>query len=672
VGSDGDPSITIEIDYDLTLATLTGSGGSGVWPDIIIAGDVLNLRGDVLIDNNSQYGSSRGDVVIEEGVEVNAKTLTILSGGTVSIGGGDNDIIYHNAGDPYSKWKTPALTGDINNDLVAGTLNAERFRLSDPTGQAAIDAFLAVQPTTPSLEARRIFIDTAVVNINGIIKSGQDDFHVTLDSSVRTQIENLRNSGTSEITRLNTNNDDFQIYYDPTGNGGNGKVIVTELRPSGGFIDITGQVMNTRNGKIIVYGGHPDIDIINQMGFSAADAPELVLQRIDATTRGDGQLIIKDTAKPEFGGLPHTTIYTVGDDGVVARSVNGTSTDLAGKTDTYNPQAGYRYGWTLAQANRTELIEEWTEGDWLGIDAFVPDSRAPDKTDVTSFPGVLLPDSNYFYLDASKDGDTYTYNSVAINDFGPERKRTGYDSWSTWYGSNYTWFQYTTITETSTYHTHTIEADRPIGIEFIGHDVGSILVNAGNSNVVVDGKIDNAYGDTTIITTGTLRTTSGGVQGEIGGRTIDISAAAGIGIDLDPVRVNLSDADGVTGQRLDAAASAGSVHLRETFGDMVVGQITAGGSRDVVLTSHSDLLRASGAAQGDGRQDHADRGRRRYRQRGIAHLHRHRHPRPGRAEGLCRGGRRACLRGGGRPAPVRDHRRGRRHGPGTGGQSARR
>ncbi|MEP1930012.1 MAG: hypothetical protein ABJJ37_01885, partial [Roseibium sp.] len=431
--SGGDPTILIENDFDVVGAGLNGTG-TGVWPDIIIEGDVLNLRGDILIDNNSQYGSSIGDIVIN--AEVNGKSLVILSGGTVSIGGGDEEIIYHNAGDPYSKWKTSVLTGDINNDLVAGTLDAERI------DQVAIDAFLDVEPSGVSLEARKIFIDTSVININGTIKSGEDTYSVTLDSSVKSQIEALRDSGTSTVTLLNTNNNDFQIYYDPTGNNGNGKVIVTDLVVSGGYVDITGKVANTRNGKIIVNGGYPDIDIVNEMGFADGTQPEIVLQDLDATTRGDGELILKDQIiQPNGSTVLKATIYTVGEDGVtVNRSVdgvntvlgsrneivNGVSTAMDGSHDVYNPQAGYRYGWTIAQANRTELIEEWTEGDWLGIDAFVPDRRQPDYVDSTDFPGELLPDSNYFYLDTSLDGDAYKNSEVEVVGYDSGRQRTGY------------------------------------------------------------------------------------------------------------------------------------------------------------------------------------------------------------------------------------------------------
>ncbi|MDP2084687.1 MAG: hypothetical protein Q8K20_05785, partial [Gemmobacter sp.] len=588
--NDGRPEITIRNDFNIVLAALNGGIlTTPVWPDIFVRGNVLNLGGNILFDNNSAYGGSTGDFIST--AEINGQTVTIRTGGTAIIAPPAADgTIVHVAGEPYSQWKTAALTGSGATD--AGMLNAERF------GQAAIDAFLAVQPTTPSIYARRVIIDSEFVNVNGIIQSGKQDYHVTLGNSVRDQIVALRNAGVTRITALTTDNPDFQIFYDPTGNNGQGRVIVTELRPAGGYVDITGHVMNTRNGKIIVHGGYPDIRITNAMVFATGGQPELVVHRMDASQRGEGLLIIKDKAKDPVGApgaqVPHTVIYTVGDNGVVSRSVNGVSGTLAGRTDTYTPQAGYRYGWTLAQATRTTLVEEWRESDWLGIDAFAPDSRSPDKVSSVSFPGVLLPDSNYFYLDAARVGDTYTFSSQSVENNKNGPNRTGYKTWSSWYGTNHTWFQYTTITDTTTFVTHTIKADRPIGIEFIGYATGRVTINGGAANVVVDQAIQNPTGHTAISTTGTIRTTTGAINGVIGGRTISITAGGDIGSELDPVRVDLSNIL-TTANRLDATSSGGAIHLREVFGTMTVGTITAGGGRDVSLSSHSGILRASGA-----------------------------------------------------------------------------
>jgi len=587
--SGGVPEINITIDYDALGAVLNDGDpntNTAVWPDLFIEGPVLNLRGDITLDNNSGYGSSTGSVIIN--AEVNGLEVRTLSNGTTILDTGATQD--HLAGEPYAKWKTSDLTGDDYVNRTAGMENAEEV------DQTAIDDFLAVTPTEASITGDRIYIESQYLNINGIIQSGEEDFHVTLDDTTRAKIDEHRQSGSSTTILLPTTNPDFQIYFDPTANAGLGAVLVTPLRPGGGYVDITARVMNTRNGEIIVYGGYPEIEITNSMVFAGGYTPEIIVQELDATTRGTGELIIKDLAKPDTNGVPYTTIYKVNDDGVVEISDNGGGFVGQGsdKEFTYTPEAGYRYGWMLAQGTREVLVEEWTEGDWLGIDAFAPDSRAPDRTDSTKTEGELVPDSNYFYLDTAKDGDAYTYDSVEVvgNVNGPNR--TGYDHWSTWYGTNYSWFQYTTVTDSVEYVTHTIEADRPVGITFIGHDAGSIVVNAGASDITVDGPLRNAYGHTQLNTTGVITTNTGGaISGEIGGRTIGLSARA-IGSAFEDVHVNLSDIEGVTGQRIDATASDGIVSLYETVGDLTLGMISAAnGGYDAVITSAGSILAAS-------------------------------------------------------------------------------
>jgi hypothetical protein len=560
-----------------------------VWPDITISGPVINQSGNVQIVNNAAYPSATGDIILN--AEVTGRDVRVVAGGSFVVNGA---LDHHIAGDPYLQWRTPELTGGPENATTQGTLNAER------NGQTAITNWLN-QQTGIALKARNLYIDAQFVNINGVVRVGDADYTITLGADAKAQIEAIRASGSTQITRIASDNEDFEVFYDPTGNGGLGRVIVAELRPSGGLVDIKGNVMSTGRGKLVVYGGYPKIEIVNQMTFSDAAAPELVLNRLDASQRGTGQIIIRDLAKvsglldAQNKPIPFTTIWTVGDNGVVTKSVNGTPTTLTGLTDTYNPLTGYRYGWTLAQETRTQLVEEYTEADWLGIDAFAPDSTAPDRTYNTTFPGKLIPDSNYFYVDAGKVTDDYTFNSVKLTNWSSGRLQTGYETWSSWYGTNYTWFQYTTITDSSTYFTHTIRADRPIGIEFTGYSAGSVLVQAGNMDVVIQGPIQNDKGSTTISTTGTIRTVGGALPGVIGGRTIVLTGGLGIGTELDPVRVNLSDS-ATSGLRLDAATTNGAIWLVEATGNLTVGTITAGSGRDVNLLAPGSILRAAGSS----------------------------------------------------------------------------
>ena len=117
----------------------------------------------------------------------------------------------------------------------------------------------------------------------------------------------------SGIQKLNTSSSDFQIYYDGSANEGKGAVIVTELNTDGGYVDISGKIYNTLNGKIMVNAGRPHITIENEMTYSAETAPTIVIQKLDASTLAPGKLIIKDESR-KANGDAYTNVNTANTD----------------------------------------------------------------------------------------------------------------------------------------------------------------------------------------------------------------------------------------------------------------------------------------------------------------------------------------------------------------------
>ncbi|MCP4887379.1 MAG: hypothetical protein GY904_12290, partial [Planctomycetaceae bacterium] len=610
--SGGIPSIAVENTKDVTKKA---DGETLVdippWPDITINGPVLNLRGDLDIINRP-VSFARGDIVIN--AEVNAKNPRIISGGSIFIDLAGDDTAYHVGGDPYSKWLSPDLTSNgLGNAAIDGGTNID--------ADDDITDFLEVEPDfTPGgfLEGSRVTVRAEYINVNGIIQSGKADYHLTLDAAVAKQINRIREEGGQAVTNLQTSNDDFLVQYDRIRN----QVVVQELSPSGGYVDLEGHIMNTRNGKIIVSSGYPDIDIINNMTFASGQDVELVIKRIDASTRGTGKLIIKDKAKGMTSGfietfvwdedlqdfvsnqvpatVPYTTIYTVQPDGTVNVSENGVAIPgSSSRSFVYEPKDGFRYGWAVGQSTVEEIIREYTLSDWLGIDAFVPDNHAPDKTDVTPLGDPrLIENSNYFFQGDPGPGELerYTFDSFTSTDYSRE-ERTGYESESTWYGTNHYWYQYTKVQGQTTTASHTIESDRDIDINFIGHAEGSININAGTADVIVEGGIENASGDTTILTGGSISTTSSSdasATGSIGGRLVTLSAGGTLGSEGRPLRTDLSNSQ--TPTRLDATTTNGEIYIQEVNGDLAIGRITAGSGQNVTLTTNQSIRRASTGA----------------------------------------------------------------------------
>ena len=110
------------------------------------------------------------------------------------------------------------------------------------------------------------------------------------------------------------------------------------------------------------------------------------------------------------------------------------------------------------------------------------------------------------------------------------------------------------------YH-HSIRADYDISIEFTGSAQGKVDVKS-NGNVIIDGAIKNASGDTTIESEKAIYYKT---SEPIISRNITLKAKAGIGINL-PVLIDLQ------GGALKASTTNGNIHVKEVAGPLTVEQ----------------------------------------------------------------------------------------------------
>jgi hypothetical protein len=137
--------------------------------------------------------------------------------------------------------------------------------------------------------------------------------------------------------------------------------------------------------------------------------------------------------------------------------------------------------------------------------------------------------------------------------------------------------------------TMSVRADHAIGIDFSGSEDGSVSIRS-NAPVVLDGKITNPDGATTITTTvGSVTATDAGA---IVTKTLEIQAASAIGAAPRPLAVALADA---APEWISARAGAGGIFLAVGSGARlrsVVAGAAATGWGDVVIA-------AEGALEGD-------------------------------------------------------------------------
>ena len=108
---------------------------------------------------------------------------------------------------------------------------------------------------------------------------------------------------------------------------------------------------NTGNGKIRVLSGYGQINVVNTTSYGVQ------VDRLDASQRGAGKLVILDTAKSlglDSNGkiIPTSTIY----------NQNG-----AVGSYTYNPSDTLRYGWAVSWGTRPIDKHHEESSNWIGL-----------------------------------------------------------------------------------------------------------------------------------------------------------------------------------------------------------------------------------------------------------------------------------------------------------------
>ena len=374
------------------------------------------------------------------------------------------------------------------------------------------------------------------------IQSGKDAYTLTLGDAVTQEIDRIKNGYTtffglwyhpprSGVIRLTSvSNDDFRVDFDTSTN----RIIVEDVRIDGGYVDITGKVMNTGNGQIRVLGAYGNVQITNNTAY------DLEVNRVDLSNRGEGTLIIRDKARGT-DAAPLVTIYRQTAAGLTVQSGSNAPTAVSA-VSTYQPQAGSRYAWTVGQETATRTTTTYRTSSWLGIDDLAADPGTVYGTPVTEAitQPKLMDAGPYFYSDASNALPRYTYTVNPAKTYSDVESVTASWTTTTWYGT--TTYYTTKVRETqqlNTY-THTIEADRPISIQFMGQDEGSVSIRSTQSNVRIGGAIINPTGTTSITSdTGTIA----GVRGDafVNGRRINLTANKGIGSTTSPLLVDVAD-----------------------------------------------------------------------------------------------------------------------------------
>ena len=235
---------------------------------------------------------------------------------------------------------------------------------------------------------------------------------------------------------------------------------------------------------------------------------------------------------------------------------------------------------------------------WFGIDSLARDPKDSYRTSIriADLDGDDVPDliplvnGEYVLNDPSLLADyDYDYNQYDTGETEEIYRR----SWSKkkWYGKRTYYVRTINETPFKKIHTHSMPADIPVQIDFIGFDESGVDVQS-QGDILINFSIQNRNGDTTITSFG------GAIQSindaaVISGRNINLNAVSGID-GVAPIKTNLIDGDeGV----LNAVTISGNINIEEVSGSLFVDNVTTQ-SGDVRLSTLLNIFRRDGADAG--------------------------------------------------------------------------
>lgn len=583
-------------------------------PEIHVDGDITNMRGTIKIE-------SSGSVQVSSNLV--AKTIDIATQGdfikTFTTGfthqGGDPTFNVPNAHSAAGAtvWRDvkDPITGVVTRRLVPYTLDLYYEDLARATypnhtpsspsgvpGASSVNRTYTDSVSPPVTEGsviagNNVFISGEKLNINGLIQSGLPSYTVTISQADANAA--IAAAGGWVRLAMSENGESVKDIFRPQlrWDAANARLELGSLAVAGGYIQLYGDLFSTGNGKLKVLDGYGRISVNN------ASTSALAVNRLDTGPGVAGMIKIVDTSTKNSAGKPlETTITRVGDTVTTTyANVNASDTraptvsDAGTRTAFYNPRDGRRLFWMDAETWVNQYWETyhksclwgcgWGIGDILSAD---PGGRTGHNAtgsysvrpngqwlaDVAYTKGVAQPD---YKMDYSKTISTPVYNAWETDHY--------------WTGAVY-------VDETEHYHTkrtwdwversyyvHSLNASKPISIEFSGFDTGALSVSNAGKALTLQGAVRNLTG-TTAMTASDIRAADTVL---VQAKDLNLTASAGnIGAagTSGILKIELSN-----GGKLDAAA-AGNLGIESIKGNLEIKHAQAGGLAKIV--SDGDLI----------------------------------------------------------------------------------
>ncbi len=565
--------------------------------DILLDGELSNLRGDIRVDNRAG----------------NIFSTASISAGTIDLvapnGGFFQDFqpgFTHIGGDPSVQF---ALTqGQNEADLLAALAGS-------PTGAVA-RALLGGVPTLGGsfVFGQKVFISAERLNINGLIQSGIPDRALLLDASLDGRIATLAAQNPA-ATRLDIAP---LLPPDPLGtrigavfDAATNTIELSPVAVGGGEIRLFGDILSTGGGRIRALDGFGTIAIDNRT------TRKLRVNGLD-TGGVEGRIRITDTARRDTAGNPLVTEY---------RRRNGTSivasfflgnesqatTTTGSAALSYQPRQGQVYHWVRAQDSATRTTDTFVKKtgtffDLFEVDAFVADPGRQISTSTTTLSAKLLDEqAPYVAVEPGFVTDRVVSTGTQVP-LTPGAVINGNTADQTSFTRTCTSFfivcwEYTYTTTKVSYdgtrnlYNHAVRADQVVPIEFIGSESAGRIDIDSLTGVELNGRLRNAAGPVRIATTGGEGILAANGNARIAAESIVLSAANPAG------SARIGGLAGIAGLAVQQSGSSAAlsaeadanIELRGVLGSGIRFEQVRSARGDVTLRAEAGIL---GAAAG--------------------------------------------------------------------------
>ncbi|MDR3050003.1 MAG: hypothetical protein LBV16_09280 [Elusimicrobiota bacterium] len=545
---DTDSAIIIESsqrDIDLDI--------DGLLPNITLRGDIENLKGLVSV-------RADGDIYLYG--RVGADDLQVESRNGNIVQSYWNDSYVFHLSNPQTLWENIAKNNESQYrgvttyktvDIVIPLLFGNRIftfqrqvEVAPVTEAHLSDDSNKISNTRSSMIANNIFISGRYLDINGLVQAGIADWNLNiLNNNLQLKLGGGGIGSIADAERYynqngasKTKNTSFELadahgnitaYYDIKTK----EITVDTVQvKGGGKLELYGHLLNTNantglGGELRALDGYSKVNVNNQSDF------KINVKNIDTSERNTGEIKITDLAK----GVQ--TIYRFNGTDIVRIDNRGESI-LSGNQTNYQTKANQRYNWTRGNTanenstyKRVDSYRSFLGIDWLNMGSSSLEGFSRMNINVGNYDP--LAEAEYISMGIAGDSNyKFDYKSNQFKDNvtdGDTQKRT--------YRTGL--FGVITVTEVTrtkyrdrgvkNFYTHSIKADNPIKISFIGYNEQQDLNINSKGAIAIRGTLNAGNSADAVISSNKSIENLG--RGSIIAENVSLSAVNGIGNNSD-------------------------------------------------------------------------------------------------------------------------------------------